>query len=95
MLDYPKLRGTSPKDVHEYELDFLRFDGKPVPTKKDCPDCGLSKPLEEFHYDRSRPLGLSRRCKVCANEYSAKYLAANKDRIKEQRKKKYQDKKAQ
>lgn len=40
-----------------------------LPRMKKCTKCGETKPLTEFHKDRSRPDGLHHSCKECANTY--------------------------
>ena len=41
---------------------------------KTCPQCGIEKPLSEFHKDKSRKSGLGCYCKSCVAKYSKEYL---------------------
>ena len=56
---------------------------KPQPTafdEKTCTKCGETKPLEEFHKDRTKKDGLQSYCKECAREKARKWYAANSER---------------
>lgn len=66
-------------------------------TTRVCRNCGLDKPIDDFHRDRSRPLGRAYECKACkcaavaayratydrekAAEYNRAYRLENKERI--------------
>lgn len=39
-----------------------------------CSSCNTTKPLDEFHGDKNRPLGKSYRCKPCGNTHRTKSL---------------------
>lgn len=47
-------------------------------TTKRCAACGLTKPIDQFHRDRSRPDGRVSACRTCANAMHATYLAARR-----------------
>jgi len=48
---------------------------------KRCSKCGETKPVSEFHKKSSAKNGLSSQCKACTAVNSAKYRAANKEKI--------------
>jgi len=50
-----------------------------MPSTKRCTKCGETKSLDEFHRDRSKPLGRRSHCRSCLSEY----YAANRDRFRE------------
>lgn len=56
-----------------------------------CDACGVVKPWEEFHRDKQKKTGYRRKCKACIKEYGARRHAENPDRYKEQRKRRYQE----
>jgi len=47
--------------------------------RKRCTKCGSSKPLDEFHKDKSKKHGRDPKCKSC----KAKYYQENKEQIAE------------
>ena len=47
-----------------------------------CSTCKNSLPAESFHLDRSKPSGVSSRCKPCVKEYRAAYYARNAEKAK-------------
>lgn len=47
---------------------------------KRCKRCGETKPLDEFHLDRSRPDQHQNWCKACASEYNRKRYEENSER---------------
>lgn len=48
---------------------------------KVCSKCRESKPLDEFHKDKTTRNGVSSRCKECRKAYAKVYHKKNKDRI--------------
>ena len=48
---------------------------------KRCTKCKLTKPLTDFHDDRSKSDGLSSSCKSCKQIYSRKYYISNVDKV--------------
>lgn len=48
-------------------------------AEKRCTKCGETKPLDEFHKDRSQPDGRCPRCKVCKKRAARKYFRANQE----------------
>lgn len=49
---------------------------------KQCPKCSETKPLSQFNKDKTKRLGVSSYCKLCASEYSSSYYTANGERIR-------------
>jgi hypothetical protein len=47
-------------------------------TTKRCPACGLTKPIDQFHRDRSRPDGATWTCAQCQNAQQARYRATHR-----------------
>lgn len=45
-----------------------------------CTKCSIEKPLDEFHVDKSAPLGRSARCKECARRKAREWNRENKAR---------------
>lgn len=45
-----------------------------------CSKCGIEKPLDEFHVDKSASGGRSQRCKECAKAKARAWNASNKER---------------
>lgn len=41
--------------------------------EKHCKECGLSKPIEAFHKDRSKPDGINFYCKACSKTRQARF----------------------
>ncbi len=56
---------------------------------KACTRCGQVKPMDGFHYDRSRPGGRRSSCKECDVISCRDYRANNPDRVRGNRKKWY------
>lgn len=52
-------------------------------STKRCTKCGEVKSLDEFHRDRSKPLGRRPNCRACQSEYMRTWLEANRDRKRE------------
>lgn len=50
-------------------------------TEKLCGRCKVTKPLDMFHKDRSKLLGVCSSCKECAVERTRLHLEANKELI--------------
>ncbi len=50
---------------------------------KQCSKCGETKPIGEFHRNRSRWDRLHPQCKMCAKERGSAYRTANPERMKE------------
>lgn len=50
--------------------------------KRECNTCGATKPLTEFHRDRSASEGRSRRCKACACAASRAWARENPERVR-------------
>lgn len=48
---------------------------------KTCPKCGETKPVSEFHPDKTKSSGIKSRCKKCVNEISSIYYAVNRKTI--------------
>lgn len=55
----------------------------PNPTSKVCTKCGITKPLNEYHKDKSRKEGISYYCKKCRCEQVRNHYRENTDRYKE------------
>ena len=51
--------------------------------KKNCRKCNETKPISEFHNDKSRKDGKTTRCKVCSIEAAKKWNKENWDRYRE------------
>lgn len=49
-----------------------------VVTEKRCPDCGATKPREQFGKDRGARDGLQHRCKACARQRRRERVARNR-----------------
>lgn len=47
-----------------------------------CPKCKLTKPVDEFTKNRSRPDGIGSWCKACTNASSRRHYEANKDKLR-------------
>ena len=52
-------------------------------STKRCTKCGETKSLDEFHRDRSKPLGRRPDCRACQREYNRIWREANRDRKRE------------
>lgn len=50
---------------------------------KTCTKCGETKPLDDFHRNRSRADGRHSRCRECATEYRRRYYEKNRDKERE------------
>jgi Autographiviridae endonuclease VII len=48
---------------------------------KTCPECGETKPREEFHKHAGHRDGLRKRCKQCVSNYARRWREANLERI--------------
>ena len=48
---------------------------------KVCTKCGVDKPIEDFHRDKTASGGHSRRCKVCAIKHVSAWARNNKARV--------------
>lgn len=57
---------------------------------KTCPACGETKPLDDFHRDRSRADGRAIYCKTCNREKCRRYREENRDKVLE-RKRRYHE----
>jgi len=60
---------------------------------KTCNICGETKAFSEFHKRKQSKDGHQSSCKVCRNEYNAKWLQDNKKHAKEYKSKWYQENK--
>ncbi len=47
---------------------------------KRCCECGLCKPIGDFHKSKKHPQGASPRCRSCAVKVASAWYVANKDR---------------
>lgn len=54
-----------------------------VPPEKRCPECGVTRPVSEWHRSRARPDGLQGHCKPCMRAKVAKYRAGNGEKYRE------------
>ena len=52
-------------------------------STKRCTKCGETKSLDEFHRNRSKPLGRHSYCRSCQREYNRTWREANQDRQRE------------
>lgn len=50
---------------------------------KTCPKCGETKPLDDFHRNRSGAEGRQARCRECTAEDRRRYYEANRDKVLE------------
>ena len=50
---------------------------------KTCTKCGETKPLDDFHRDKTRSGGRRSDCKECRREYSRRYREENRDERRE------------
>ena len=46
---------------------------------KPCTKCGETKPLDDFHRDKTRAGGRKSDCKECVREYERRYREENRD----------------
>ena len=53
-------------------------------SEKTCTKCDTSRPLTEFHQDKSRPDGLRTWCKQCAKAHQKEHAKANRARLTRQ-----------
>lgn len=51
------------------------------PTEKHCHKCGNTRPLSDFHKNRSQKDGHSTQCKFCTKESNKAYRESNKESI--------------
>jgi hypothetical protein len=51
------------------------------PKTKKCTKCKVTKPIEDFVKDTSKPSGYTARCKACGNKYNKSYYAANAEEL--------------
>lgn len=49
---------------------------------KQCTKCGLTKPLSDFHVDRSKSDGLSPSCKSCKVAVARQYQRSNREKVR-------------
>lgn len=61
---------------------------------KACADCGEVKPLDDFGFDPRMASGRKSYCRPCVNARAAADYAANAERIKAVRKRRYEERKA-
>src|SRR5690606_34163900 len=54
-----------------------------VPSEKRCPGCGITRPSSEWTRDSTKRDGLRSHCKPCMRAESAKYRAANPEKLRE------------
>ena len=47
---------------------------------KPCTKCGETKPLDDFHRDKTRAGGRKSDCKECVREYERRYREENRDK---------------
>ena len=52
---------------------------------KTCTKCGDTKPLDEYHKNKSRKDGHHAYCKECVREYNRAHLEANREKIEKRR----------
>ena len=50
---------------------------------KTCTKCGVVKPLDDFHRDKTGAGGRRSYCKECVREYTRRYLEENRDKVRE------------
>lgn len=60
-----------------------------TPARKTCSKCGDTKPLDEFHRNKSRRDGLNHWCKPCNRGHVRRYAQDNRDTISAKRKAEY------
>jgi 5-methylcytosine-specific restriction endonuclease McrA len=60
----------------------VRQHGLPFALHKVCADCGIEKPADDFYKKSNTPGWLDRRCKPCRIQYSARYKATNRDKVR-------------
>lgn len=56
---------------------------------KACPECSTVKPLVDFYRDKSKPDGLTRRCKECTKASVNQWRKQNLEKARKQRRKSY------
>ena len=52
---------------------------------KMCTKCGETKPLDDFHRDKTRAGGRRPYCKECVREYARRYYEDNRDKERERK----------
>jgi hypothetical protein len=62
--------------------------------KRKCWDCNETKPLNDFHRDKSKKYGFDRQCKVCKNKYASEYRKKNKDKTNAYQREYYKNRKS-
>jgi hypothetical protein len=63
---------------------YKGYDAMTEPNlSKVCSKCQETKPLSEFHKDKSKKDGLRKECKECRSRYSQQYHKQNKEKINE------------
>src|ERR1039458_5001058 len=53
----------------------------PNTSEQKCCDCKRVLELDQFHRDRTRPLGREARCKECRRTKTRKYFQDNRDKV--------------
>lgn len=70
-------------DVHMAEPTL--FDAIPAVKTKTCKHCGVSKPISEFHRNRTLPDGHYNTCKPCTNQRAVEWKRAHPELVTAQR----------
>ena len=60
------------------------------PKNKPCSICKMSKPLDEFHKDRSSVSGYDGRCRSCTHSRQKGYYEKNKNEMRKRARARYQ-----
>ena len=58
---------------------------------KTCTKCGETKPLDDFHRDKTRAGGRRPECKECVREYRRRYREENRDKVRESKRRYYEE----
>ena len=58
---------------------------------KTCTKCGETKPLDDFHRNRTKADGRQPWCRECAQEYQHRYYVENRDQVLENTRRYYEE----
>ena len=58
---------------------------------KTCTKCGETKPLDDFHRNKTGAGGRRSYCKECVREYTRRYYEENRDKARERKRRHYEE----
>lgn len=71
-------------EVREFDSLYLHFSlFATIVCMKICYKCKQAKSLDEFHKNKTKPDGLSNKCRACMKSYQKEHYRRNADRIKD------------